>query len=326
MAAVAENAMSTTSSIFNERQINCTILGGARSEKKSVLNVAAILLNSGNSYLRLQNLENLTKCGFEKIVSVENDSKNFNLDDLLQNFPEVKFVIPLEKAADGDLINVAMAEIDSPSALVLRDSIHITQKILTAQLSENLAAQDVFCIAPRIFAQDKTAVPIKFVPGVKKSVLNIESDLQISNDEPTLYPFDFFGFYNTKKFKRLGGYDYSIKKPYWQNLDLAFRAWLWGERIKISTGLSLSYAEEIPLVDSTPDISQLRFFLKNMAPVVKDGRADLPLSKFLPFKARSSCGIFEAFRQFSSARNWVCENERRFSIDAFTLINDWGKI
>lgn len=318
--------MNTTSSIFNERQINCTILGGRRSEKKSNLNVAAILLNSGNSYLRLQNLENLTKCGFEKIVSVENDSKNFNLDDLLQNFPEVKFVIPLENAADGDLINLAMAEIDSPCALVLRDSIRITQNILTAQLSENLAAQNVFCIVPRIFAQDKTAVPIKFIPGVKKSVLNIESDSQISDGEATLYPFGFFGFYNTKKFKRLGGFDYAIKNPYWQNLDFAFRAWLWGERVKISTALSFSYAEEIPLVDSTPDISQLRFFLKNMAPVMKDGRADLPLSKFFSFKARSSCGIFEAFRQFSSARNWVRENERRFLFDAFKLLNDWGKI
>lgn len=318
--------MSTTSSIFNERQINCTILGGRRSEKKAALNVAAILLNSGNSYVRLQNVESLVKCGFEKIVSVENESKNFNLDDLLQHFPEVKFVIPLEKASDGDLINVAMSEIDSPNALVLRDSIRITHKILTAQLSENLAAQNIFCIVPRLFAQDKTAVPIQFIPGVKKSVLNIESDLQISNGEATLYPFDFFGFYNTKKFKRLGGYDYAIKKPYWQNLDLAFRAWLWGERIKISTGLSFSYAEDIPLVDSTPDISQLRFFLKNMAPVVKDGRADLPFSKFVSFKARSSCGIFEAFRQFTSARNWVRENERRFSIDAFTLIHNWGQI
>lgn len=318
--------MNITSSIFNERQINCTILGGRRSEKKSALNVAAILLNSGNNYLRLQNLESLSKCGFEKIVSVENGSKNFNLDDLLQNFPEVKFVIPLEKAADGDLINVAMSEIDSPYALVLRDSIHITPKILTAQLSENVAAQNSFCIVPRIFAHDKTAIPIKFVPGVKKSVLHIESDLQISDGEPTLFPFNFFGLYNTKKFKHLGGYDFAIKNPYWQNLDFAFRAWLWGERITISTGLSFSYAEEIPLVDSTPDISQLRFFLKNMAPVIKYGRADLPLSKFFSFKMRSSCGIFETLRQFNSARSWVQENEKRFAFDAFKLINDWGKI
>lgn len=326
MADTAENAMNITSSIFNERQINCTILGGRRSEEKSALNVAAILLNGGNSYLRMQNLENLSKCGFEKIISVENDSKNFNLDDLLQNFPEVKFVIPLEKAVDGDLINAAMAEIDSPYALVLRDSIRITREILTPQLSEKLAAQNIFCIVPRLFAQDKTAVPIKFIPGVKKSVLNIESDVQISDGEPTLYPFNFLGFYDTKKFKRLGGYDFAIKNPYWQNLDFAFRAWLWGERIKISTGLSFSYAEEIPFVDSTPDISQLRFFLKNMAPVIKGGRADLPLSKFFAFKMRSSCGIFETLRQFSSARNWVQKNGRRFAFDAFKLINDWGKI
>lgn len=318
--------MNTTHSIFNEHQINCTILGGRRSEEKPLLNVAVILLNKGNSHLRQQNLENLIKCGFEKIICVESDSKNYNLEDFVQKFPEVKFIIPQEKAADGDLINAAIAEISSPYTLVLRDSIHITPQVLTSQLSQNLSAQEIFCVAPRLFSQDKSGVPVQFVPGVKKSVLNIESSLQVGDGVGTLYPFNYLGFYNTKKFKQLGGYDYKIKKSYWQNLDLSFRAWLWGEHIKISTGFSLTYADEIPFEDSTPDISQLRFFLKNMAPIIKNGCAEIPVSKFFSFKLRSSCGLFETIRQFNSARAWVKANEKRFAIDAYKLISDWSAL
>ena len=63
--------MSGTRSIFNDKQLNCLILGGLHPESAPSLSVSAILLNSGNSHMRLQNLECLSAMGFEKIVSVE---------------------------------------------------------------------------------------------------------------------------------------------------------------------------------------------------------------------------------------------------------------
>lgn len=168
------------------------------------------------------------------------------------------------------------------------------------------------------------AFPAQFIPSAKKAILKIESSTQIHDGVPTLYPFAFLGFYDTKIFKELGGYDGAIKNSYWQNLDLSFRAWLWGQKIALSTSFMVTYAEEIPAQDSTPDLSQLRFFLKNMAPVYKNERAEIPASKFWGYKMRSACGLFESLRQFSWARAWVRQNRCRFKMDAFKLISEWG--
>ncbi len=316
--------MNGTRSIFNDKQLNCLILGGLHSEEAPTLSASVILLNSGNSHMRIQNLETLSGMGFEKIISVENDSKNYNIEDFAQKFHSVKFIIPLEKAAAGDLINLAASEISSKTFLILRDSLNVAPSLLNPNLAQKLSAENVFCVAPRIFSRAGQSVPVQFIPGAKKSVLKVESSAQISDGIPTLFPFNYLGLYDTQKFKDLGGYDGGIKNSYWQNLDLSFRAWLWGERIKLSTSFSMTYADEIPSLDSTPDLSSLRFFLKNMAPVYKNERAEIPLSKFWGYKVRSSCGLFEAFRQFAAARSWVRKNRCRFKMDAYKLISEWG--
>ena len=104
-------------SIFNEKQINCVILGGRHPDKQPLLKVCAILLNGGNMHMRSQNLKSLEACGFEKIISIETKSKNYNIEDYSQRFPHVKFIIPLESASDGDLVNLAVSEVDSPHFL-----------------------------------------------------------------------------------------------------------------------------------------------------------------------------------------------------------------
>lgn len=325
MEALAEVAMSGMSSIFNDDQLNCAILGGLKSDAKPLLNVSAILLNSGNSHLRLQKLENLSKCGFEKIVSIESDHNNYNIEDFAQKMPHVKFIIPLEKAADGDLINLAVSEISSERFLILRDSLNITPNLLSPALAERLSAQKVFCLVPRIFSRNGQTFPVRFEPSAKNAILKIDSSSQIFDGAPTLFPFNFFGLYDTKKFKELGGYDGEIKNSYWQNLDLSFRAWLWGEKIALSTSFALSCEDGMTAMDSTPDLSQLRFFLKNMAPVYKNERAEIPVGRFWGYKARSCCGLFEAFSQFAAARLWVRQNRCRFKMDAFKLISEWGR-
>ena len=317
--------MNITHSIFNDKQLNCVILGGRHPDGEPLLKVSAILLNSGNSHLRLKNLESLEKRGFEKIISIESDSKNYNIEDFSQKFPCVKFIIPLESAADGDLINLAVSEISSPNFLILRDSLNLSGVAMTPSLAEKLSGQKVFCVVPRIFSRSAQWVPVHFSPSAKKAVLKIDSSSQVSDGTPTLYPFSFLGFYDTKKFKELGGYDGSIKNSYWQNLDLSFRAWLWGEEIRLSTVFSMSYEGEIFAQDTTPDLSSLRFFLKNMAPVYKNERAEIPAGSFWSYRARSSCGLFESLSQFASARSWVKQNRCRFKMDAFKLISEWRR-
>lgn len=317
--------MNTTPSIFNEKQLNCVILGGRHPDLEPLLKVTAILLNSGNRHKREQTLQSLTACRFEKIISIENDSNNYNLEDFSQAFPHVKFIIPLDPANDGDLVNLAVSEVASEHFVVLRDTMNITPSILPATLSQKLSDQNVFCIVPRVFSRAGQAIPILFAPSAKKAKLKIDSSAKVLDGLPTLYPFNLIGYYDTKRFKALGGYDGKIQNPYWQNLDLAFRAWLWGERIQLSTTFTVTFADEIAALDSTPDLSQLRFFLKNMAPVFKNERAEIPFAKFWGYNLHSSCGFFESLRQFKTVRAWVRENRCRYKMDAYKLISEWGR-
>ena len=113
--------MNTIPLIFNERQIDRTVLGGSRINANAKMNISVIMLNSSGSQFRIQTIEKLLNCGFKSIVSFEPDSDNFNIEDISHRFPDVKFVIPLEKVSTGDLINMGMSEVDSEYVLVIKD-------------------------------------------------------------------------------------------------------------------------------------------------------------------------------------------------------------
>ena len=317
--------MNSIPSIFNEREINRTILGGKRNSAEAKMDVSVIPLNSGGSHLRLQNLENLQNCGFEKVISMETNSENYNFEDFINKFPNTKFIIPQEKVTDGDLINIGMAETDSKYVLVLRDTIQISSFILTSNTAQKLIEKDAFCYVPRM-AIDEKSLSVNFMPSVQKGVFKVDSTPTVTDMLTTLYPLDYIGMYNRQKFIQLGGFDYTIESPYWQNLDLAFRAWLWGEKIHVTTGFQISYSGESPVEDTTSNLSQFRFYLKNLAPVFKLDHGELPKSAFLRTLRRSPCGFIETLHQFNDAVSWTQKNQYRFKMDAAALISSWGEI
>lgn len=316
--------MNTIPFIFNTRQINRTVLGGKKNSLQSKMSVSVILLNSGGSHFRIQNIENLQNCGFEQIISMETNSMNYNFEDFVNNFPTVKFIVPREEVTAGDLINIGMEECSSDYVLVLRDTVQISNFVLLPNAAQKLIDKNDFCYVPRIFFDKTQTLPTIFAPFVSNGVLKVESYSDVVDNAPTLYPFDFLGLYNRSKFIQLGGFDYTIKSPYWQNLDLAFRAWLWGERIRMTTSIQFSYLEKYPVEDTTSNISQFRFYLKNLAPVFKLDHGEIPNSSIVHTLLRSSCGIVETFRQFKDAKEWVSKNQYRFKMDAVGLISGWG--
>ena len=315
--------MNTIPLIFNERQIDRTVLGGSRVNANAKMNISVIMINSSGSQFRIQTIEKLLNCGFKSIVSFEPDSDNFNIEDISHRFPDVKFVIPLEKVSTGDLINMGMSEVDSEYVLVIKDTINVPGGILLPNLAERLTKDSVYCVVPRMLNYEKQSIPIQFVPSALKGKFRVDSFSYVVDGMPTLYPFDYVGLYNRDKFIKLGGFDYTITNPYWQNLDLSLRAWLWGERIQLSTTFQLSYTTDEPIENYTPDLSYLRFYLKNILPKFKaDHGVISPLSFFL-FMMNSSCGVIESIRQFSDAKNWVEKNKYRFTCDVQNLIEMW---
>lgn len=316
--------MSTIPSIFNEHNIDMLVLGGAESVPNVRMNIAAVVLNSGWSQFRAQTVENLVKCGFSEIFFVESDSENYNLENFAGRYPFVKYIVPLEETTDGELVNIAAGESGANFFLVLRDSLDFSSEILSPTLSKSLEEFGAFCVAPRLLSQN-SSFPILYSPEIHRGTMRLAATSVVSDGLPDLMPFDYIGLYDRKKFIDAGGFDYTIRQPYWQNLDLSFRAWLRGEKIILSTALCLNYAEDFPALDTTPSQDSNRFYLKNLVPRFYDDHGSIPRSSFFSFLRSSSCGFFEARRQFKEARRWVDKNKYSFKRDVIDLVENWSE-
>ena len=317
--------MSFIPSTFDEHQINMMVLGGRVNDSPEALNISVILLNSSASHLKLNVFENLLGCGFRSIISIEHDSTNFSTDDIAKKFPDIKFMLPLEKATDGEIINLAMSEIDADYVLVLRDSLYIPSGVILPNLASRLIAENKYCIVPRLMDKNKNGLYTLFTPGAEKSHFVIDSSSFVTDGKKTIYPKDYIALYNRKKFIQLGGFDYTIQSSYWQNLDLAVRSWLWGEETRLTTMLQFSYIDEPSIDDRTINHDYLRYYLKNEAPKYKNQQGFIKQSAFFKFLFRSSCGYLEAKRQFKAAKDWVEKNKYRFKMDLQTFIKEWSE-
>ena len=107
--------------IFNEHFISMTVLGGKESVPNVKMNISAIIINKGWSSFRSKMIENLMRCGFAEIISIEADSENYSIEDFSRKFPFVKIIIPQENTTEGDLINIGVGESSSEYVLVIRD-------------------------------------------------------------------------------------------------------------------------------------------------------------------------------------------------------------
>ena len=316
--------MNIIPSTFDEHQINRTVIGGRIENKNASLNISVILLNNNGSHFKDALFENLLECNFRSIVSVELGANNFSIEDLAKKFPSVKFIVPLEKTTDGEMINLAMAEVESDYVLVLRNTLNITPGFIHENLAERLLKDDVFCIVPRLTDSNKNSIMVQFSPSVNKNHFVVEESFVVNDGMKTLFPTDNVALYNRKKFIQLGGFDYGIKSNYWQNLDLGLRSWLWGEETKLTTLLQFSYIEE-PIFDKTINLDYLRFFLKNGIHKIKNDEPYISNFAFPKFFFNSSCGYLEAKRQFKATKNWVKQNKYKIKMDLESLIVNWKK-
>jgi hypothetical protein len=315
--------MNTISLIFNEKEVKRTILGGTETLQNVQLPVSAVLLNNGSNQYRNSTLDNLLKNGFESIVSIETTNDNYHIEDLTRRFPAVKFILLHEEVSTGAMINAAIAETESEYVFVLRDTLKIGTAIIAPRFFDYPIKSNVLCIVPRLLSSAMRPLPVRFSPVIEKKHFAVDISLTVSENKPTLFPFDFIGLYNRRKFIEFGGYDYTITAPYWQNLDFSLRSWLWGETITLSPRIQIAYDTDPIEADTSPNASYLRFYLKNIAPVVKTDYGYIPGSTFFSYKKRSRTNFFDAKRQFDEGRSWVEANKFRFAHDIASLCAEW---
>lgn len=250
--------MNTIPLTFDEHQINRTVIGGRIENKKATLNISVILMNSSGNQFKTNILDTLLECGFRSIVSIELDINSYMIDDISKKYPAVKFIIPLEETTDGEMINLAMAEIEADYVLVLRNNLYLQNGFIQENLAERIIKNDVFCIVPRLIGQNKVSLASQLSPGAIKNNFVVESSCIVNDGTKTLYPLDNIAIYNRKKFIELGGFDWTIKSKHWQNLDFGLRSWLWGEKTLLTTLLQFTYIDEAPIEDKTVNLDYLR--------------------------------------------------------------------
>ncbi|MDR2490058.1 MAG: hypothetical protein LBD20_01490 [Spirochaetaceae bacterium] len=352
--------MNTIPSTFSEKLPSYTVLGGGDAARIS--GVSAVVLNRAGRIWKRPVFEELEKCGFDAIVSIEGSQEQYGLEELMAGFPRLMFILVPKDVCTGCKINIAAHEIKSPLFFVLWDDQRLSG-IKAERINERLLktneelARDFslgrasgkerpykrFCTVPLIQNNELQAIPTMNVPVQTRKSFECSPFTAEKDDFPTLYPYDAAGVYDRARFIELGGFDTAITNPYWQTMDMGMRAWLWGEEIRCDKPIRLRIDGTGAREEASADESYRRFYLKNLAPAYRAVRplaaamrgterppsakggaeASLPLVRFIPFMVRSRMGFSPAWRLFSAIRAWVKENKNRFQTDSRSLIRRW---
>lgn len=316
--------MSTIPITLNDRPIPYTVVGGRKGKGGSEgLPVSVVLLNRGNRLYRSQLFAELERVGFDSILSIESGADSPDVENLSSRFPQVRFLLPKQEISAGERINIGIRESRGPFVFVLWNDQRLSTAALSSRFFERLSEQDILCVAPFLSVREGEAVPALMAPAFDRSSLRVLSFAAQKDGDKTLFPFDGCGIYSREKFIQTGGYDGTIPDSWWQKMDFGFRAWLWGEEIRMAQALRVGYEELPPLQDTTPGASYGRFYLKNLAVRVREDGGMVPLSAFLPFFLRASRNPFPALSEFRAAREWVRVNRYRFRCDARSVVDLW---
>jgi hypothetical protein len=309
-----------------------TAVGG--SLRSNATGVSAILLNRGGRYPRRTLFTELEKAGFDYVVSLEGPQDRYDLEDLGDRFPFVRFIILKESIGLGEQINLGVGEIESPLFFVIWNDLRILHGGDAAKIAAWFWLDETarrFCTVPVIQTPRLETLPTLTAPALYRPRLPWKSREALrplrfpplTEAQPSLYPFDGVGLYDRDRFVRLGGFDRAIRNPYWQLMDLGFRAHLWGEEIRCTQLIRLSYDGEPSPEDSTPDAGYRRFYLRNLAPVFRRDAAHLPLRLFSSYYFRTGGDPLAAWEEFKGNRKWVGDNALRFKRDARALAALW---
>ncbi len=315
------SATNTIPTIFDEHKIPYTILG--KTAGKTEEKISVIVLNRGARYYLASLFQNLISMGFNSIVFVENSKRNFELETLSVQFPEVKFIVPYGDVSTGEMINLGMSEVFSDYALVIWNDMVLSSSYGFENLINKLAGENSMCAAPLLIDANNNTLNVQMVPALINAGFSTEQFLCRHDFTKTIYMFDFVGIYNRLKFIDSGGFDYTIKNPYWQNLDFGFRTYLWGNEMVILNMLKMKYAGNFPVENISADSSYMTFYLKNLAPVLgKDGMY-LPGKRFFHYARKSGVNIFKAYKYFKQVSGWVSINRYKFTLSPAELISNW---
>ena len=327
-----KTAMNITHSTFNDNLPSYTAVGG--SGRGASTGLSAVILGRSGRQSRFDFFEELSKSGFDYVLSMERADSRYDFETLTSAFPFVRFILLKDAVTPGEEINLAASELSSPLFFVMRNDTKILRGSNAERTAERLlsggqspaslsgalnTASKRLCTVPIIQDGHAEIMPTLIAPALlPSSIIRTIPHFCEREGQNTLYPFDGIGIYDRERFIRLGGFDSTIKSFYWQLMDFGFRSSLWGEEIAFTRLIKLAYDEDLPVEDSTITESCMRFILKNLAPVFRRDYGYIPFRRFPSWLGKRK-KISSAWKEFREIRQWVKINRYRFKSDARTI-------
>jgi hypothetical protein len=301
-----------------------TVMGGVRRDwmRKYPYRLTILVMSRGDRLFRSELLGQLEAFALGEIIWVEGPAVSFDIETLSRDFPGVRFLLIKEDVSIGQMIDIGISESRAPYVLCMWSDARIAS--LSPSLLDSIEKAHSVCVIPLIRNARSEVVPSFQAPVWRKGTLSLQFRTPSRDGEKVLFPFDYCGIYDSRRFAQSGGYDPAISNPYWQKLDFGFRCHLWGEKISGTTAITLAYASPPPSEDSTPDESYKAFYLKNLAVRFKREMGVLPPWRMLEYILRSNTGPFLAAREFRRMRAWVSLHRSRFRRDPRELMEKWG--
>ena len=326
-----KTAMNTIPTTSREHQIPYTVVGGKKQDKiqRYPHTFSLLILNRRARIFKQEMFGEFEKLGFEEIISLEDASSSYDLEHLTRKFPKVRF---LQFGADtagrppltmGMKINIGFEEARGRFICVIWNDIRFHGGVIPPSVFDEVRSKPILCRVPHLFDIKGEEIPSLMGPAFFKSSLKIVPIEMKKSATPSIYPFDYCGFYDKEKFLLSGGFDGEISKPYWQVLDFGFRNYMWGEEILSLPTFRLDYSHDIPSFDTSVEESYKTFYLKNLAVRFNGDSGVLSKWKFFSFYMNSGLSLFQAIKEFRQVREWVHLNRYRFVQDAVSVTDLW---
>ena len=300
-------------------------MGGEKVDRirKYVYPISIVLITRRGRFYRETVLEELTKYKNAEILYIIASELSFDIEELHNKFPKVKFLLLKSDITAGEKLNIGIDEAKSRFVLSMWDDMKIVSLSSLDMVLRTGNLSDTLCTTPLLLSKKMETVPSVQVPGFLNNELKVANWFPKEENAPTIFPFDYTGIYNKEKYLISGGFDYTLTNPYWQKLDFGFRSYMWGESIIFTKKFSIQYMGDSYSEDSTPDESYKYFYLKNIAVRFKRDRGVIPFAQFLKFILHSDTGPLYAYQEFKRVRKWVWINRYRFKQDAIRVIDLW---
>ena len=317
--------MSTTRTTSEaDARIPYTVIGGARWDRvrRYPFALTMLVLSRGDRLFRGELLRDLQARAMGEILWVEGNGPSPDVESLAREFPNVRFLLIKAPSTIGERLNIGIGESRAPLVLTLWSDTRLSA--FPPAAVGRMEKSGTLCTVPVARSARMDPIPSWQSPLWKKRRLALSFRVPQKDGEPTLFPFDYCGIFNREKFAQSGGFDPAIANPYWQKLDFGVRCFLWGERLRGTTEVVLTYTGAPPEEDTTPDKGYKLFWLKNVAVRKRREMGVLPFRRIFDYMVHSDTGPVYALREFRAVRAWVQRHRFRFRRDPRDLTERWG--